>query len=216
MGLERVKLLVLDFDGVLTDNHVYVDQDGRESVRCYRGDGVGIERVKALGVEVIVISSEVNPVVQTRCKKLRVICWQGCGQPGVMTKLATLEAECRGRGITLGQVAYVGNDVNDLECLKAVGFPFVPWDCEHELRKLHNRMGIDQHGHELVMETVDLTGISNLRRLHRNGGDGCVREACDLIADAHKKPSIRVPISEPWRRTRPNFDLDYDLAPGNR
>ena len=178
MGLEQVKLLALDFDGVLTDNHVWTDQDGRESVRCYRGDGIGIERVKALGVLVVVISKEVNPVVRARCDKLSIPCYQG-----IDDKLNCLD-ELRYRAhLGWGQVAYVGNDINDLECLRAVGFPFVPKDVESAVCPSYNRMGFDNYGHEYIQETVYPPDY-RFQHLRRRGGDGCVREVCDLIASA--------------------------------
>lgn len=160
-GLASVRLLVLDFDGVLTDNHVYVDQDGRESVRCYRGDGIGINRLRKLGVETVVISSELNPVVKARCDKLRISCAQ------TANKLGALQTYMKWpEPIGPHRVAYVGNDVNDLECLLAVGHPYVVNDCEPTLGiALMERRGRERY-------------------LKRRGGDGAVREVCDLIADA--------------------------------
>src|SRR6185369_656326 len=73
-----IKLLVLDFDGVMTDNRVLVSEHGQEAVFCDRGDGLGIGLVKQSGVQVLVISKEKNPVVAARCNKLGVECIQGC------------------------------------------------------------------------------------------------------------------------------------------
>ncbi len=169
MGLEAVRLLVLDHDGVLTDNHVYTNQHGEEMCRYYRGDGIGIERVKALGVRVVCLSSEANPVVAARCLKLKLRCIQGS-----KNKLWDLGQEAGIEAIPLSGVAYVGNDVNDLECLKAVGFPFVPQDCEKALR-----------ASRYVGRDIEVSAdILRFTRLIRKGGEGCVREVCDLIADA--------------------------------
>ena len=118
--LAAVRLVVFDFDGVFTDNTVYVSEDGTESVRCWRGDGLGLQAVQRLGLQVLILSTEVNPVVTARCRKLRVECVQGCED-----KRARLEALVRDRGLTMDQVAYVGNDVNDLGCLEAVRVPVV-------------------------------------------------------------------------------------------
>ena len=116
--LSAVRLLALDFDGVLTDNQVVVRQDGSESVTCSRGDGFGIGLLVKAGVEVVVISKEENPVVAARCRKLKIPCIQGCDD-----KLPILRKLAADRGLTARQVAYVGNDLNDLECLGWVGSP---------------------------------------------------------------------------------------------
>ena len=168
MGLELVKLLALDFDGVLTDNHVLTDQDGRESVRCYRGDGIGIERVKALGVLVVVISKEVNPVVRVRCEKLRIGFFQG-----EEDKLRRLDELRYYEHLGWGQVAYVGNDINDLPCLRVVGFPFFPPNAEEAVWDEYYKAG-------------DTAEIRDARwfRVDRAGGEGCVRDVCDQIAFA--------------------------------
>ncbi len=73
-----VDLVILDFDGVLTDNRVYVFQDGREAVVCHRGDGWGIELLRAAHIELLMLSTETNPVVSERAKKLNIDCLQGC------------------------------------------------------------------------------------------------------------------------------------------
>ncbi len=146
-----VKLLALDFDGVLTTNQVYVFEDGSEAVICSRADGVGIAKVRALGIQVIVISAETSPVVGARCDKLGLLYYQG-----IKDKLAILASVADRAGIDLADVAYVGNDVGDLDCLKAVGHPYVVADAEREILK---------HG----------------QILQRGGGYGAVRDVCDRI-----------------------------------
>ena len=108
--LTSIDLLVLDFDGVLTDNRVLVSEDGTESVFCSRGDGLGLEMVRAVGVEVFVLSKEPNPVVSARCRKLQLPVLQGCDDK--LTALCELASE---RHLQPDQIAYVGNDVNDLD-----------------------------------------------------------------------------------------------------
>ena len=185
MGLEAVRLLVLDHDGVLTDNHVYTNQHGEEMCRYYRGDGIGIERVKAFGVTVACLASEVNPVVAARCAKLKIECVQG-----VKDKRANLETMgyyWRGGMPPLAEVAYVGNDINDLECLKAVGFPFVPADAECIIQRLADYTSsakCEPGWWDVRYRYGDFYGLSE------RGGYGCVREVCDLIADA--KEAARV------------------------
>ena len=154
--LAAVRLVVFDFDGVFTDNTVYVAEDGTESVRCWRGDGLGLQALQRLGLQVLILSTEVNPVVTARSRKLKVECVQGCDD-----KRARLEVIVRERGLTFDQVAYVGNDVNDLGCLEAAGVPVIVADAHPSVH-----------------------GVARLRT-ERPGGFGAVREVCDLLAAVH-------------------------------
>jgi 3-deoxy-D-manno-octulosonate 8-phosphate phosphatase (KDO 8-P phosphatase) len=150
--IRRVRLMVFDFDGVFTDNTVSVSQDGFESVRCWRGDGIGLRKLEALGVAIMVISTEANPVVQVRCAKLRVPCLSG-----VNDKRAALEALRAEMKIGLEEIAFMGNDINDLECLAAVGLPIVVSDAHPDV------LSVARH------------------RTAAPGGRGAVREVCDLF-----------------------------------
>jgi 3-deoxy-D-manno-octulosonate 8-phosphate phosphatase (KDO 8-P phosphatase) len=147
-----LKLLVLDFDGVLTDNHVIVGSDGSESVRCWRGDGYGMKAVEKLGVTVVILSSELVPVVKARAKKLGVRC--ECTDQPKQNVLAQIIGEV---GCTADETAFVGNDINDAGCLGAVGMPIVVKDCH-----------------------PDVQGLAKLQTTIP-GGFGAVREVCDLI-----------------------------------
>lgn len=151
-ALSAVRLAVFDFDGVFTDNRVLVDADGRESVVCSRADGLGLRRLEAVGVTPLILSMETAPVVAARAAKLRIACIQG-----VTEKLRVLREQAVLRGVDLAEIAYVGNDVNDAECLEAVGLPVVPADAWPEVRGLARWV------------------------LSRNGGEGCVREFCDAV-----------------------------------
>ena len=150
----KVAALVMDFDGVLTDNRVLVDQEGRESVSCSRADGMGLELLRKAGLPLLVLSKEQNPVVAARCKKLRVRCEQG-----VEAKLSALLAYCTELGVAIEDVVYVGNDINDLECLRAVGCGVAVADSHPEALRAA----------KLVLATA--------------GGAGAVRELCDLILE---------------------------------
>jgi len=153
--LAAIRLLALDFDGVLTDNRVYVSEDGREAVACNRGDGWGIARLREQGVEVVIISTETNPVVQARARKLRVECVHGCDDKrSVLVKLA------EERGLEAAEVAFVGNDANDLECLRWVGLPIAVADAELVARDVARLV------------------------TRRPGGGGAVREVADWILAA--------------------------------
>jgi N-acylneuraminate cytidylyltransferase len=149
-----VGALVLDFDGVFTDNRVYVMQDGLEAVACHRGDGMGISLLRQKGIPVLVISSEVNPVVEVRCEKIGVPCLSS-----VSDKLASLRQWLEVQGISLENTIYVGNDMNDLACIRAVGCGVAVADA-----------------HSSVRAAADIV-------LSRVGGDGAVREIIDMIVE---------------------------------
>src|SRR5512132_3744757 len=157
--LRGVELLVLDFDGVMTDNRVLVFDDGREAVLCSRGDGMGLEMLRKAGVPLAVISKEINPVVGARCAKLKIPCLQGIGD-----KLAELTRIARERGLELAQVGYVGNDVNDLQCMRAAGAAIAPADA-----------------HPDALRAADIVTAAS-------GGFGAVREVCDLLLAARADP----------------------------
>ncbi len=153
--LAAVRLLVLDFDGVMTDNRVLVDQDGREAVWCNRGDGLGIARLKEAGVQVLVLSTEANRVVEARCRKLGVQWIQACAD-----KLARLRDATARLAVTRDETAYVGNDINDLPPLQWVGVPIAVGDAEPAVRAVAR----------LVTS--------------RPGGWGAVREVCEWVLSA--------------------------------
>lgn len=158
----RVRLLGIDFDGVMTDNAVYVFEDGREAVRCSRFEGFGLETLKRVGVEAIIISTEKNPVVATRARKLRIDCRQDVGNKAQL--MAELLDE---RRLAWDEAAFIGNDVNDLETLQRVGLPVLVNDAHDALSELP------------------------AFRTRRVGGAGAVRELCDAIAAAIGSPEMR-------------------------
>lgn len=149
--LAAIRLLVLDFDGVMTDNRVIVLEDGREAVLCSRGDGMGMDRLREAGLPVAVISKEGNPVVTARCRKLKIPCVQGVGD-----KLPVLRGIVADHGITLADVAYMGNDINDLECMQAVGLAIAPADAEPPILRIAGLVTIARGGFGAVREVADL------------------------------------------------------------
>jgi YrbI family 3-deoxy-D-manno-octulosonate 8-phosphate phosphatase len=156
--LRRLRLAVFDFDGVFTDNRVWVNERGEESLAFWRGDGLGLRRLDDVGVEYLVVSMEANPVVRVRSAKLGVDCLQG-----IDDKLSAVREQVDAVGLSLEEVAYVGNDINDAECLRAVGLPVVPADAWPEVVPLARWV------------------------LTRGGGAGCVREFCDAVWAAQRK-----------------------------
>jgi len=149
---EKIDLIVMDFDGVMTDDTAIVSQDGIESVRIHRGDGMGIERLRDAGYKMIVLSKEKNKVVQARCEKLGI-----AHKQGISNKLSYLKKYLENNDINFSDVIYVGNDINDLECMKYVGYPVAV-----------------SNAHENILEISKLV-------LNRSGGDGAIRELSDSI-----------------------------------
>ncbi|MEV7683300.1 acylneuraminate cytidylyltransferase [Streptomyces sp. NPDC088341] len=115
---DDVDAVVLDFDGTQTDDKVMVDSDGRETVAVHRGDGLGIAALRRSGLELLILSTEQNPVVAARARKLQVPVLHGIDR-----KDLALKQWCDEHGITPERVLYVGNDVNDLPCFGLVGWP---------------------------------------------------------------------------------------------
>jgi YrbI family 3-deoxy-D-manno-octulosonate 8-phosphate phosphatase len=155
--LERIRFAVFDFDGVFTDNRVWVNERGEETVAFSRSDGLGLRRLDQVGVPYLIVSMERSPIVGARAEKLRVDCVQG-----VEDKLPVVRDRAAAAGVSLDETAYLGNDINDVECLRAVGLPVVPADAWPEVTPLAKWV------------------------LSRSGGAGCVREFCDAVWEARR------------------------------
>jgi N-acylneuraminate cytidylyltransferase len=156
---KKVSLLVMDFDGVMTDDRVWVDAEGNEMVAANRGDGLGLERLRSLtDIQAMVISKETNRVVAARCKKLDIPLLQGVDE-----KPEELAKMLKQRSIPVEEVIYIGNDLNDLPCFPLVGFSAVPANALPEMKR-----------------AADLV-------LRKNGGYGAVRELCDILISRFAK-----------------------------
>lgn len=153
--LLSIRMIAFDFDGVFTDNSVYVTQEGVESVRCWRSDGIGLARLRATGVHILILSTEVNPVVTARANKLNCPCKQG-----IEDKAKIILESCRDLGVDPSQTMFVGNDINDIPAFNSVGLPIAVADAYKE-----------------VFPHV-------LYRTIKCGGHGAVREVCDLVFHA--------------------------------
>lgn len=160
--------LVLDFDGTLTDDRVSVDQDGRESVTVHRGDGLGIAALRRAGLDLLILSSERNPVVDARARKLQIPALSGVGDKG-----SALAQWCADNGHRLQRTAYVGNDVNDLPCFEIVGWPIAVADAHHSVRARARIVTAARGGHGAVREVAsrllgkDIRDGSEPLALHR-------------------------------------------------
>ncbi len=149
--LTQIRFLVLDFDGVMTDNRVLVSQDGTETVVCDRSDGMGIQLAQAAGLAVLVLSKERNPVVRARCEKIGVPCIQG--EDNKLPVLQRLAAE---RDLEAHHVAYVGNDVNDLECMEWCALGVAVADAHPEAMAIANWVTAAPGGRGAVREVCDV------------------------------------------------------------
>lgn len=151
-----IHTIVFDFDGIFTNNKVYVDQEGKEMVQCDRGDGLGLDLLKSFkikmnwNVDYFILSKESNPVVLKRAEKLNIKCHND-----VSTKFLFLKKYIKDRfsndRITGEGIIYLGNDLNDLEAMIFSGFSVAP-----------------SNSHPVILKTADLV-------LEKKGGDGFVR-----------------------------------------
>lgn len=161
--LRSVKVIGLDFDGILTNGYVYCDQNGVETVRCSRKDGLGIEMLKAAGFSIIVLSKETNPVVTARCTKMGIPTAQGittgAGKAELLLKYLMKV------GISLKSTLYMGDDLNDISVLQIVGVPATV-----------------ANAHPLVL---DIVRKRNGYITKANGGEHAVRELAEAILIAH-------------------------------
>jgi|TARA_B100001964_G_scaffold220800_1_gene264295 YrbI family 3-deoxy-D-manno-octulosonate 8-phosphate phosphatase len=151
MDFSRINLIVYDFDGVMTDNKVYVDQNGNEMVRVNRADGLGIAKIKKLGIEQIIISTETNLVVSARAKKLGIHYLQG-----IKNKKITLIDYCNKHRIDLQNVLFIGNDINDKEVMEIVGFKMCPSDAYQEIKKIVDHVLKSKGGEGVVREIYSI------------------------------------------------------------
>ncbi|GAB4462634.1 MAG: N-acylneuraminate cytidylyltransferase [Anaerolineales bacterium] len=151
---QRVELIIFDFDGVFTDNRVWTDQDGRESVAASRSDSIRFGELRAKGVELLILSSEPNPVVTARAKKIGVEVIQGIG---LQDKGRVMRDVLEQKKVKAENVVYVGNDLNDLPCFEVAGWAVAVADAFPE-----------------VIRAADYV-------LSRPGGHGAVRELCEII-----------------------------------
>ncbi len=151
---EKIKMVITDFDGVITDGRVWTDENGRETVAASRSDSMRIRQLRERGIEVMILSSEVNPVVKARAEKMGVEAIHGLG---LHEKGEALKKFLAGRNLDPAQIIYVGNDFNDLPCFEIAGWAVAVADAYPE-----------------VIRAADYV-------LSRPGGYGALRELCDLV-----------------------------------
>jgi N-acylneuraminate cytidylyltransferase len=158
----KIKVIIFDFDGVLTDNRVLVFDDGHEAVLCNRTDGLFMGLLRERGYVLFIVSKEQNPVVTARGRKLKVEVKQG-----VDDKVSAVEGILVRQGVTPNEVAYVGNDINDLGAMSIVGLPVAVGDAHPAVKRAAKR----------VLKTV--------------GGAGVAREVFESVLREPLPKSIR-------------------------
>ncbi len=147
IDINKISLIVYDFDGVMTDNTVHVDQNGIESVIVNRSDGYAVARIRDLGVKQIILSTEKNPVVVKRAEKLIIPVISG-----VDDKKTILCQYCCENQINLSEVLYVGNDLNDYDAMVCVGYPCCPCDAEIEIKSISIWVSTCNGGHGVIRD----------------------------------------------------------------
>lgn len=160
--LQGIRLFATDVDGVLTDAGMYYAESGDEWKKFNTRDGMGLKLLQKAGIITAIVTQERTKLVARRAEKLAIPELH----QGVLDKLSLVREMAARHGLTLSQVAYIGDDVNDLETLKEVGFSAAPAD------------GMPQ-----VIAVVDYV-------CQKNGGEGAVREICEMILDAKSRKSI--------------------------
>ena len=150
LSVRAIDLIVYDFDGVMTDNRVIIFQDGTEAVIVNRADGLGVDYFRGLGIPQLILSTETNPVVNARAAKLRIEVINSCKD-----KKLALEDYCIQHGYNLSRVVYIGNDLNDLEVMKIVGFPIAPTDAHPKIKRLSKLVTKAKGGEGVVKEVSD-------------------------------------------------------------
>ena len=170
-SFKKIKLVCLDFDGTLVENRVFHSQDGTESVIRSRADSLAIDLLKDAGlynkenykkiqegIDIVIMSRETNPVVKSVADKIKIKCTQS-----IYEKIKAFEEEVKIRGLKYDEVVFIGNDLNDIECIKKAGIGVAVADSWPQ-----------------VLKVADYV-------TKRNGGDGAFREVIELILYAKEK-----------------------------
>ena len=141
------KILFTDFDGCLTDDRVWLNQEGEEFVAANRKDGLGVKRLKNLGIQVVVASTETNKVVSARGNKMGVEVLQGLAD-----KAEAIEQYLKQKNLSWNDVWYIGNDVNDLGAIERANLSLCPADAVKKVRKTVNIVLKTKGGYGILSE----------------------------------------------------------------
>ena len=151
--LKKIKLVITDVDGVLTDGGMYYTKDGDIMKRFHARDGMGVTLLRNAGIPTIVLTKEKTEMVKKWSKKMKIQKLYD----GIVNKELELSKICKNNKVNSNEIAYIGDDVNDLEIMKQVGFSATPND-----------------GNSVIKEIADYV-------CETNGGNGAFREIGDLI-----------------------------------
>ena len=141
------KVIFTDFDGCLTDDRVWLNQEGEEFVAANRKDGLAINRLKKLGIQVVITSTETNKVVSARAQKLNIEALQG-----LTDKAAAIDTYLSKNNLTWSDSWYIGNDVNDLGAIRKAKFSFCPSDAVKAVKKEVNFKLLTKGGYGILSE----------------------------------------------------------------
>lgn len=147
----EIRLIVSDFDGVMTDNRAWVDEMGKETVCVSRADGQAVHMLRDMGIELAIMSTETNGVVGKRAEKLKVECIQG-----VSDKAECLKEYCLEKNILLQNVAYVGNDINDYGAMQIAGVRIAPQDAYGGVKSIADYVTEAKGGYGVIREIAEL------------------------------------------------------------
>lgn len=150
-SLQKIKMLIVDVDGTLTDGGMYYSPEGDFLKKFNTRDAKGLALLSDKGIKIAIITSEDTPIVEARAKKLGIrFCFLG-----IRNKIMTIKKLCSDMDITFNEIAYIGDDLNDLECMKQVGFSACPADAIPEIRSISNYIAINKGGFGAVREICD-------------------------------------------------------------
>ena len=163
LSLDKVDAFIFDFDGVLTNNLVYLNEDGTESVCCSRSDGLAFDVLRKLNKPAYILSTEKNPVVTARAKKIEVPVFQGKGD-----KVQTLRYISDEEGLDLKNVLYTGNDINDYKAVQLCGYKACPSDSHKVIKQISTIELKTKGGLGVVRELLeDVFGLDFIEILYK-------------------------------------------------
>ena len=149
--LENIDAFIFDFDGVLTNNLVFVDQDGKELVSCNRSDGLAFDVLRKLKKPSYILSTEKNLIVSARAKKLKIQAIQG-----VEDKVKELLSLAKTNEYNLNRILYVGNDINDYKAMKLCGYSACPSDSHEKIRSIATFVLQKKGGNGVIRELLEV------------------------------------------------------------
>jgi len=163
LSIEAIDVFIFDFDGVLTNNLVHIDQNGNEWVSCSRGDGLAFDVLRKLRKSSYIISTEKNTVVAARAKKLKIPALQG-----VSDKVSALVSLSEEKGFDLSRALYVGNDLNDFYAMRLCGYSVCPSDSHSTIKESVTVVLRTEGGKGVVRELLeDILGLDFIEILYR-------------------------------------------------